>query len=164
MVGTYDASAKYGGLTFYNNPPNGTKCELDVSSIKIELGDFATPYRRDNKSYVSDSSGFGYDGTIVSEAIEKSTDHKWKKNIVADGNPAHYIRSDINPSFLTSGVTFNVWYKNVTNKTFLLANGQTEYFYLMAMDNAERWSQNVDGNQYYYVDGEPYTSLPKDGQ
>lgn len=55
-----------------------------------------------------DSSGFGHDGTIVSEAIEKSTDHKYKKNVVADGDPAHYIQSDINPSFLTSGVTFNI--------------------------------------------------------
>lgn len=113
-----------------------------------------------------DSSGFGHDGTIISEAIEKSTDHKYKKNIIADGDPAHYIQSDINPSFLTSGVTFNVWYKNITNKTFLIANGQSTSYYVTAMNDTNKWCGGVSGATYY-IDGEPRTAAdgyPKDGQ
>lgn len=161
----YNAAAGR-GITFYANPANGIACELDVSSVKVEPGDFATPYRRDNKNCIPDSSGFCHDGTIVSEAIEKSTDHKYKKNIVADGNPEHYIQSNINPSFLTSGVTFNVWYKNITNKTFLIANGQSIHHYVYAMTDINKGCGNVSGATYY-IDGEPRIpadGYPKDGQ
>lgn len=156
---TFTAWNTASSLTFDDGSRNNTTVVL-LRNFQLEAKDHATPYVNGTRSAgkVYDNSGYGYNGTVNGDLpiYNDSSCGVGKHCIKYDATYTHNINTGMNPSFLSSGLTLIMWVKN--NKDFLLANGQSTSYYLMAMDSSSKWSGGTSGTATYYMDGAVNTS------
>lgn len=144
----------YAELNCYNCPASDYII-MKNNSVQLEQKDHATPFVNGTRpnGLIYDNSGYGYNGTINGNLpiYKDSSCASGNHYIKYDTDYTHNIEVDMNPSFITSGLTLIMWVKN--NKNFLLANGQSTSYYLMAMDTSDKWCGEVSGSATYYMDG-----------
>lgn len=126
---------------------------------------FNEPSSIQDSTFIVDSSGLGNDGELIlPEYYGYNTEGSCARGvncINSIGNPQAYIKTKLNPSFISDG-TVSFWYKKNDN-AFIKQNGgflvatpdqekQGQYFFAH-QPGREPWHDSSVSHKHYYIDG-----------
>lgn len=153
-------------LYYFMHCAQGTDCY--IKNIKVEEGTTATPWvpaGQEERLVVYDSSGLGYNGTLMEGRTINITSDTPRYSYSAtfprfgDGGQCLDMTHTTLLPAITSGTV--VWWVKYTSTQNLLLTGNNDiYYYLAASQNNAYYNRNITVSKWY-VDGLLVSSAPK---